>query len=76
MNLEYIVIAAAFLLLTGVRGSMVFGSKEVVTLEMASIFIVVIRWKYSKLFFSQLRGYVRGYNIMRGSMILYLFIGG
>lgn len=70
------VIVMAFLLLTGVGGSIVFGSKERVVLEMVSVFVVIVGWKYSKVFFSQFRGYINRYNIMRMSLYLYRFIGG
>jgi len=37
------VIALAFLILTGIGGSIVFGSKEGVVLELLSLFVVILR---------------------------------
>jgi len=67
--------AIAFLLLTGIRRSIVFGSKERVVLEIVSIFVVIIRWKYSKVFFNQFGGYINRYSVMGISLYLYGFIG-
>jgi len=66
----------AFLILTGVGRSMVFGSKEAVVLEIVSLFIVLIGWKYSKVFFGQVRGYMSGVNVIRIGLSLYIFLGG
>lgn len=75
INSRGAVIAIAFLLLTGVGGSMIFGSKEGVVLEMVSLFVVIVGWKYSKVFFNQLGGYMSGFSLMGMSLYLYRFIG-
>jgi hypothetical protein len=75
-SMEIMIINLSFLLLCGVRGSIIFNSKEFVLLEFAGILVVVLGWNYSKAFFSNISSYNGVVTLMSFSSSLLLLIGG
>lgn len=66
----------SFLLLCGVRGSLVYNSKEIVVLQMLLLIVVLIGWKYTKIFFNNVSGIGNTFVKIQYSMCMIFVVGG
>jgi len=73
---QIIVIIISFLLLCGVRRSMIYNSKEMIVLQIMLILVVLIGWKYTKVFFNNLRGINTGLMKINYSLLILMVMGG
>lgn len=76
ISMELIVMNMCFLLLCGVRGSIVFSSKEFILLEFVRVAVIVVRWSYSKTFLHNTSGYNCVMTVMNSSGLLLLLSRG
>jgi len=76
MDNQMIVIVMSFMLLCGVRGSMVYNSKEIVVLQVMLILVVMIGWKYTKVFFNNMGGINVSLKKMSYSVVMLFILGG
>lgn len=76
MDNQVIVIVMSFLLLCGVGRSIVYNSKEMVVLQMIFMLVVLMRWKYTKVFFNNMGGISINLMKMNYSIIMLYILGG
>jgi len=62
--------ALAFVMLCGVRGSLVNASKEYVILSLIGVIIIVMGWRYSKNFLNNIDGVINKYLLDHGFLPL------
>jgi len=75
-SIENHMIIISFLLLSGVGGSIVYNSKEIIILQIVLVFVVLVGWKYTKVFFSNVGGLNVSVMKMNYSIILLGIIRG
>jgi NADH:ubiquinone oxidoreductase subunit 5 (subunit L)/multisubunit Na+/H+ antiporter MnhA subunit len=73
---QMVVIVMSFLLLCGVRRSMVYNSKEIIVLQIVILLVVLIGWKYTKVFFNNIRGMNTNLIKMNYSIVMLVVLGG
>jgi len=72
---QMIVIVMSFLLLCGVGGSIVYNSKEIIILQTIMLLIVLMGWKYTKVFFNNMRGINVSLMKMNYSIVILIVLG-
>jgi len=53
---QVMIMVLSFLLLSGVGGSLIYNSKEIIVFQILMLIVVYIRWKYTKVFFNRVSG--------------------
>jgi len=76
MENQVMVMAISFLLLCRVGRSIVYSSKEVVVLQVMLLLVVLMGWKYTKVFLSSIRGMNTVLMKMNYSIMMLLVLGG
>jgi len=71
-----IMISICFLLLCGVGGSIVYNSKEMIVLQLMSLVVVLMGWKYTKAFFHNVGGIGNNLIKIRYSTVAIFITGG
>jgi len=66
----------SFILLCGVRGSMIYSSKEMIVLQVMLVLVVLMRWKYTKVFFNSIGGMNVSIIKISYSVIILFALGG
>jgi len=72
---QIIVIVLSFLLLCGIRRSMIYNSKEIIVLQIIILLIVLIGWKYTKVFFNNMGGMNSNLIKMNYSIVMLVVLG-
>jgi len=76
MENQIVVIVISFLLLCRVRGSIIYSSKEMIVLQVIILLVVLIGWKYTKVFFNNMGGMNVTLMKMNYSIAMLLVLGG
>jgi len=76
MENQIMVMILSFLLLCGIGGSLVYNSKEMIMFQMLLVLIVLIRWKYTKIFLHSVSGLRNSLVKIRYSIYLIFALGG
>jgi len=76
MESQMVVIVISFLLLCGVGRSMVYSSKEIIVLQVIMLLVVLIGWKYTKVFFNNMGGVNFNLIKMNYSIVILIVLGG
>jgi len=76
MENQIVVMVISFLLLCGVGRSIVYNSKEMIVLQVIILLIVLIGWKYTKVFFNNMGGV--NFNLIKinYSIVMLTVLGG
>jgi len=72
---QIVVMVMSFLLLCGVRGSMIYNSKEMIVLQAIILLVVLIGWKYTKVFFNNIGGISMSLMKMNYSIVILVVLG-
>jgi len=76
MENQIVVIVISFLLLCRVGRSIIYNSKEIIVLQIIILLIVLIGWKYTKVFFNNMGGMNITLMKMNYSIVMLLVLGG
>jgi len=75
MENQMVVMMISFLLLCGVGGSIIYNSKEIIILQSIILLVVLIGWKYTKVFFNNMRGMNVSLMKMSYSIMMLIVLG-
>jgi NADH:ubiquinone oxidoreductase subunit 5 (subunit L)/multisubunit Na+/H+ antiporter MnhA subunit len=75
ISMEMMIMNLSFLLLCGIGRGIIFSSKEFIMLEFVRVLVIVVRWNYSKVFFSNVSSYNTTMTLIRCSSLLLLLVG-
>jgi len=75
MENQIVVMTMSFLLLCGVRRSIIYNSKEIIILQIVMLLVVLIGWKYTKVFFNNMGGMNINLMKMNYSIVILIVLG-
>jgi len=75
MENQIVVMVMSFLLLCRVRGSIIYNSKEIIVLQIIMLLVVMIGWKYTKVFLNNIGGLNTSLMKMNYSMVILVVLG-
>jgi len=75
MDNQIIVMVMSFMLLCRVRGSIIHNSKEMIVLQVIILLVVIMGWKYTKVFFNNIGGVNVNLIKMSYSMVILMVLG-